>query len=714
MARTLIALVLGIALGGAAAWLFLADRPLPPELGAERPTGPARRPAETAPRSDFYRRLADAGAAELAAMIGSAAAQPASADRDLTLAVLLQRYAELDAPRAARLARETSAGTAALGAVYSAWAQTEPAAAVAALDAVEDADDAAAIGLVLIVELGNDAAALERVAARLAARDSRAPIASIVPPFGAGLAPVPWQASATAPPSALALMAQQWAELDPDRALGLIANVRDEPLGLALEAAAVRALARAAPDRAFAHLRAIDESRQLALFGAAGPELSRADPERLLGLAGNLSPALRRLVEATALQQLAERDPLAAARYFERLPAGRERQTLGSQVARSYGKLDAAAALAWARALPERQALVPSVLGGIAEENFDLALELSRELTPIEQMRALQLAVMSGLQRDDRAEDVANRVAALDDVPLRDQLVTSVVSMWSSRSPDDAMRWLLANSRDHSPTLFQQLGQQLAMQDPQRAVAYTVQVPEAARESWVQGVAHTLAQTEPQRAVDWLGEFRGQPLYARAAMSVAPMLAQQDGAAAARLVDELETIAPSVDMQRLVNVVVTNWANYNPAAAVQWVVDRPAEQDRTLGIRSAVAVWSMQDPLAARQWTLRQPQSALRDAALAALVAAGAGFTANDLDLGLLSAFTSDTERQRAVLQLVQGLAYRDPGRALAIADANLTTPALREQAERVIEAARESSGSVQTTVDRIRAWPPALPPLPR
>ena len=419
-------------------------------------------------------------------------------------------------------------------------------------------------------------------------------------------------------------------------------------------------------------------------------------------------------MEATALQQLAERDPLAAARYFERLPAGRERQTLGSQVARSYGKLDAAAALAWARALPERQALVPSVLGGIAEENFDLALELSRELTPIEQMRALQLAVMSGLQRDDRAEDVANRVAALDDVPLRDQLVTSVVSMWSSRSPDNAMRWLLANSRDHSPTLFQQLGQQLAMQDPQRAVAYTVQVPEAARESWVQGVAHTLAQTEPQRAVDWLGEFRGQPLYARAAMSVAPMLAQQDGAAAARLVDELETIAPSVDMQRLVNVVVTNWANYNPAAAVQWVVDRPAEQDRTLGIRSAVGVWSMQDPLAARQWTLRQPQSALRDAALAALVAAGAGFTANDLDLGLLSAFTSDTERQRAVLQLIQGLAYRDPGRALAIADANLTTPALREQAERVIEAARESSGSVQTMVDGIGAWPPALRPVPR
>jgi hypothetical protein len=241
-----------------------------------------------------------------------------------------------------------------------------------------------------------------------------------------------------------------------------------------------------------------------------------------------------------------------------------------------------------------------------------------------------------------------------------------------------------------------------------------VQVPEAARESWVQGVAHTLAQTEPQRAVDWLGEFRGQPLYARAAMSVAPMLAQQDGAAAARLVDELETIAPSVDMQRLVNVVVTNWANYNPAAAVQWVVDRPAEQDRTLGIRSAVGVWSMQDPLAARQWTLRQPQSALRDAALAALVAAGAGFTANDLDLGLLSAFTSDTERQQAVLQLVQGLAYRDPGRALAIADANLTNPELREQAERVIEAARESSGSVLTTVDGIRAWPPALRPVPR
>ena len=204
-------------------------------------------------------------------------------------------------------------------------------------------------------------------------------------------------------------------------------------------------------------------------------------------------------------------------------------------------------------------------------------------------------------------------------------MVTStVVSMWAMRSPDSAMQWLLAHSEDSSSNSFQQIGQQLAMRDPQSAVAYTAQVPDAAREPWVHGVAQGYAQNDPQGAVEWLGQFRGEQWYGRAATTVAMTVAQRDGAAAARLVDELDAGAGGVPTPQLVSVIATNWANQDPAAAAAWALDRATGQERDMAVRNVIGVWVSQDVNGARQWTLRQPQSAVRDAALTSVLMASA------------------------------------------------------------------------------------------
>ena len=380
-----------------------------------------------------------------------------------------------------------------------------------------------------------------------------------------------------------------------------------------MEAAALRALARVAPDRAFAHLDALDtESRQITLFGAAGAELARAHTERLLGLARNLSEGLRRIVEPTALQQLADRDPLAATRYLERLSTG-ERQRLAQIVARAYGKRDAEAALAWARTQPERQNLVASVIGGFAEDDPDRALDLALDLTsPTERMRAVQMVAMTGMRRDETAEAIANRLVAIDDPALQDSLAFMVVSTWASRPPDNAMRWLLANGASVSPSVFQQVGQRLAMQDPRGAIAYMAQVPGEAREPWAHGVAQGYAQNDPQGAIDWLRGFSGEPWYARAATTLAQGVAQRDGAAAARFVDELEANRTGVQAQQLVGTIAVNWANNDPAAAAEWAIDRPTEQERTLAVRNVLGVWSGQDvaPLASGHYRCRKARCA--------------------------------------------------------------------------------------------------------
>ena len=127
MTRTLAALVLGLLLGAVATLLLRPSPQALPELGDLPPPLPSTTPADpvvsTAAREGgpgFYRRLSEASASELAAMIAQAAAEPASTDRELALAVLLKRYSEVDALGAVRLAREARGGGMALSTVYGA------------------------------------------------------------------------------------------------------------------------------------------------------------------------------------------------------------------------------------------------------------------------------------------------------------------------------------------------------------------------------------------------------------------------------------------------------------------------------------------------------------------------------------------------------------------------------------------------------------------
>ena len=695
MARVLAALVLGVLLGATAAWLL---RPAPlalPDLGDLQPpvtaTAPPVEAVVTAAAREggagFYRQLADANASELTSMIRQAAAEPSSTERELALAVLLKRHSELDALGAVRLAREADVGGMALSAVYGAWARKAPGQALAALSTVENPDAAASVAIALIGALGNDAGAFARVADVLAAREGEEAFAA------ANVAPSPFTpvgpaVSIVAPRSALGLTAQKWAELDPRRALSVAQDVDDERLRLALEAAALRSLARSAPDEAFAHLSTHGTgSQQVLLLGGVFAELARTDPQRVLAAASDLPQELRGVALSQALPQLAERDPVAAVRYLESLPPGMERQMFSQTIARSYGKRDAAAALAWARSTPERDNLIGAVLGGVAEQDPQRALDLAFELTvPRERMQAIQFVAMTGARNDATAEAFASRLLASDDRLLRGSAGMMLVSMWAQRSPEGAMRWLLANSQNVQPDLFMQVGQQLAMRDPRIALAQSAQVPAAAREQWLQGVAQGYAQNDPQGAVNWLAQFRGEPWHDRAVTTVAMGIADRDGAAAARLIDELSggNLPP-----QLASTVAMNWANRDPAAAAAWALERRSEQERATAVRSVVTVWSNQDAAAARQWMLRLPQGAMRDGALTTVLATTAMQRPGALDTALLNAFTSDAARQQAVLQVVQGLAYNDPPRARTIVDAYLTDPSLRAQAERMLDASR-------------------------
>ena len=720
MIRTFVVLAVGALLGVAATWLLVSQRDSRPALddsplalfSADPITpAPASAPAASA---DFYRRLADADTAELARMIAEADGAPPSTDRELVLAVLLKRHAELDVVGAVRLARDVGVRGAALGTVYSAWARRAPAQVLAALSTIGSPDDAADVALALIVTLGNDARAVERVGAVLAERRNETSVLAGTASFSPFIAPNAGPATFAAPRSALALLAARWVELDPRNALATAREIGDERIRHAFEAAALQAFARVAPDEAFAQIAAFSgDSAQLGVLAGVLVELARADPDRLLSYASELRADLRSVAQAAAMQHLAERDLGAALGHLERMPPGPQRQQFVRLIAYSYGKRDAEAALEWARSVPGQPNLVAAVISGVAEQDANRALDLALGLTsPTERMQALQFAAGFGGRTDAEAEAIANRLLAVEDANLRDSVAFNVVATWAIRSPDGAMRWLLANGQAAPPHVFQQVGQLLAMRDPSDAVAYAGQIPAAAREAWINGVAVGYAQNDPQGAVGWLQQYRAEPWYDQTAGTIATNLAQRDGAAAARLVDELDTERIGAQAQQIATMVAMNWANTDPAAAAAWAADRRTEAERTMAVRSVVGTWSSQDFDGARQWTLRLPQGAARDAALAMLLTTSAYSAPGGLDPGLLNAFGSDSARQLAVMQIVQGLAYNDPARARSIVDSHVTTPEGRAQAERMIEAASNNGGRPRPGMGiagGVRAIPPSV-----
>lgn len=723
MIRTLILVVCGAALGAAATLLLVsqrAPRPAPTDsplalFSPERNATPA---AASAPPpgtgADFYRRLADADAAELARMAAEAAAAPPSTDRDVALAALLKRHAELDVVGAVCLARELDVRGPALATVYGAWARAAPPQVLIALNTIANPEDAADVALALVVALGNDARAVERVARVLGEREDEPLLRNGTVPVGPIIAPVTGSAvTGAAPRTPIALLAARWAELEPRYALGVAREVGDERVRMQLEAAALRALARIAPDDVFAEIANRGGSAPPGALSGAAVELARTDPERFLSMANRLPEDLRRLAEAVAAQTLADRDPLAALRYLEGMPGGVQRETLLRQIARSYGKRDPAGALEWARSQTGQRNLVAAVIGGVAEQDplraIDLALGL--ESAP-ERMQTIQLAVAFGSRTDAEAEALANRLLAIDDPDQRQSLATNAVSLWASRSPDGAMRWLLANGHNVRSDAFQVVGQALASRNPRDAVAYSAQVPPTARESWVNGVGQGYAQNDPQGAVEWLRQYRAEPWYGRVATTIATTVSQRDGPAAARLADELDAERDSADAQQLANIVAVNWANNDPAAAAAWALERRTEQERHMAVNGAVGVWSAQNFDAARQWTLRLPQGATRDAALTTLLTQSLNGGPSGLDTSLLNAFASEATKQAAVMQVVQILAFYDPAQARSFVDAYVVDPRFREHAERMIETARNNGGPrrpVLGSASGVRVAPPAM-----
>ena len=291
--------------------------------------------------------------------------------------------------------------------------------------------------------------------------------------------------------------------------------------------------------------------------------------------------------------------------------------------------------------------------------------------------------------------DPAAALSALRSIEDRETVrwQDSLLHRWASQDPDAALEWALAEPRSgrrdplvavagtiarHSPREMLELAETLeptrrnsvagdvltvwGRTDPLAALDTVVamknagHLPERIGVSVV-NIVNSWARDDPRAAFEWV---RAQPPFSeRSRMLAATLasLAESDPAAALSLADELDGVAQSLAIERVLGV----WGAENPQAAATWL---HAAGDRTPGAVHVVAGrYARVDPEGAFEWLQDQSIEAQRQA-LPTVVRRLADESPNSA-LRLIDRIGDANAKQAAGFQLISTWVDADPQAAV-------------------------------------------------
>lgn len=649
MTRVIVVAVLSMAAGAAASYWYTRSFAstyvvLAPDADARQAGGPAETRPESvrtlleresgiAERAAIYQVAAHADAATLRAMLVEASQMPRSASRDLLLSALLERVVADDVGAGLELA--------------------------AGLDL--NARQATALGLTLFEALGPSTDSMAQVLAALPQIPARRFRLEALERWATEAPERAYQEALAIDDRALRAGAVQrvasvWAERDLAGALAEAQLLEDDNVGRAFRSAVVRHMAEIDPAQMVAYVNAWPEHENR-LTRVVTEQLQLMEPLEALGWAEQLVGRIGEFARRTALQSWGREDPLAAFAYAESMPIGDERTQLLHSVAMGYGRQDPDAALAWVGTLIQAPTdLQASVIAGIAQVDPVRALDLAfaEEPQPTNGFRfargrfsMLNAVVNSALTSPDIAvTDVLERVAALSSDNERRNALQRLTQVWLRNDPRSVFDWVTTEGNVSDPSVFSQLAQNLARSDPAMAASYTDRVPAGLRNAWIANVAQNYARLSPQKAVDWLSQFRDEPAYAAGVAAIVHRAVDFDPPAAANLLATLN------DTGR----------NTQQAAA------------------SVASGWARRDEPAARLWVSSLTEGEVRDSALSAFI--GQAYQDTLPEASLLAMFSSEEQRQESLTRSIYSIARENPDEARRLLDEHISIPRLHAQVQ--------------------------------
>lgn len=126
----------------------------------------------------------------------------------------------------------------------------------------------------------------------------------------------------------------------------------------------------------------------------------------------------------------------------------------------------------------------------------------------------------------------------------------------------------------------------------------------------IQHLAMTLADEDPEQAIEWAANAGSETEIAAAYGKVALVISDTDPERAAHLLSKSGIAGGEFD--RTVVEVLDRWAEENPADATAWVLLFPEGRARDAGIKVTVSQWLDTDAAATFAWTATLQDDAVR------------------------------------------------------------------------------------------------------
>jgi hypothetical protein len=351
--------------------------------------------------------------------------------------------------------------------------------------------------------------------------------------------------------------------------------------------------------------------------------VSRRDVDRALALAAELATTRDdRNFYSAFFDRLAQENIAKATAKLALVPAGEARENATRAVASLWARTDPAAALAWAKNLPEaadRNAALESTLSELALKDPLQVIELAQKsLTS----PALERTVFNALEKLNATDPVgaAGLVSLLPPGEMQVLVAVDVARAFAAQNVEAALAWTKTLPAGQTQTLA--LNNVLAIwarSDASAVGNYVAALPAGALQQTVAAeVAGVLAAASPQNAIGWA---QALPAETRsiALARVADSWAQRDPSEASRWVAE-QSAGPVAFQVLTLGYTLSYWVMKDAPAAQEFVRTLPA--DLQAGVATSTApILAQLNPAGAMAWAQSLPVPAARDAALGAAFA---------------------------------------------------------------------------------------------
>ena len=378
--------------------------------------------------------------------------------------------------------------------------------------------------------------------------------------------------------SLLRMLAERWAETDPQAVIAWRDTITDWALRDDVTTIAFMAWARSDSQAARAAALALPagRARDRALSSVA-QALVAHDPAAAVSLIAQLPFGEPRNEALHALwkSSWAGDDPTAAAAYVSEMPPGNARSVALSSLAGSLARKDASAALDWINQFSEeeKKRAEQQVVGIWAESDPRAAAEYWADFHAIEEVWAIndRSASYEYWKESERSAD-----------PNSLDMVNSIVSKWAEIDAEQALAFAQEMENEYfRDRISENVLADMTESDPLRAIELFHQIPPSNQGSTYQAIRSNWLKTDVAACAAWVSQLPED------------MVSEADG-----------------------GHIAGAWTRKDPVAAAEWLSELPDSPMRDDGVRVFASIMHSQYPDHAVDWANTISDAELRDIAI--------------------------------------------------------------------------------------------------